>query len=100
MAKPRHWYKVVTGDCHTGKRGQARPMQTIYLHVTSLDHALAEFRKMPGVPREALPDVTRLGSEDESFLERYIESSGRITLKRARRTYYRFDSRGPERPPV
>ena len=85
------WYKVEVYRGHQG-RGYSSPVQA-YIFANDAAGVLERYKKMPGVKRSIrirpfFPNILPLPLTEALGLERRIIEEGRISLNKARRSWY------------
>lgn len=79
------WFIVKAYRGHIGRGGFS--VETYIFGENAVD-VLQKYRKMPGVQRSKTPTITLLSDEDGLNLEKLIEREGRISLDKARKSWY------------
>lgn len=98
------WYRIPCLETHLAEGGEELVYgQVVFIWANHAGGAYKRFSSMPGVPRDDLIDknaVRILDDKEASLLEQDIllNRSG-ISIRGAKKTYVRYDSRG-EPPPV
>ena len=84
------WHKVLGYRAHTHTRHQNSVI--IYIFAENAGDVLKKYQKMPGIHRRPnpgkFPSIYPLSTEEETELERSITDRGRISLSKARKTWY------------
>lgn len=92
-----NWYKIIAKETHNGGRGG---IQTIYVWAEGIVPALDKYKTLRGVPRDKLPEIRPLNSQEVSLLEKAIVQERRWNVEIAKIKEVRYDARGTCLPPV
>ena len=92
-----NWYKITARETHQGgKKGT----QVIYLWAKDISDVIDKYKTMRGVPRNKIPEIRPLNSNEVSLLEKTIIEDRNWNVELAKRKAVRYDGRGNLLPPV
>jgi hypothetical protein len=92
-----NWYKITAKETHNGGKGGT---QVIYVWEKGIVSVLDKYKTLRGVPRNKLPEIRPLDSQEVSLLEKAIIEDRKWNVELAKKEAIRYDARGNCLPPV
>ena len=90
MKNGKSWYYILAYKAHEGTGSQVP--QPVFIYDSNISRVFNKFKKIPGIRRglnnRKFPPTKKLTREQGLVLEEEISAEKRITLNRAKRTFY------------